>query len=131
MVLDTNLFVAAYWNRRSASWKVISACLDGRLHLYYSEQIRSEIRLILRNIRAGEDFKQRVDKALAGGTKILAPGFLAVVKDDPDDDKFLECALYARADFLITSDDHLLRIREFEGVRIVKPADLLKQVAAS
>lgn len=53
------------------------------------------------------------------------------MKDDPDDDKFLECALYARADFLITSDDHLLRIREFEGVRIIKPADLLKQVAAS
>jgi len=123
-VLDTNLFVAAYWNRRSASAKVLSACLDGRLSLYYSEQIRKEILLILRNIRAKDEFRKRVDKVLAAGTEIGVPGFLAVVKDDPEDDKFLECALYARAEYVVTSDDHLLRMKEFEGIRIVKPTEM-------
>jgi len=125
-VLDTNLFVAAYWNRRSASAKVLSECLDGRLSLFYSEQIRKEILLILRNIRAKDEFRKRVDKVLAAGTEIGVPGFLAVVKDDPEDDKFLECALYARAEYVVTSDDHLLRIKEFEGIRIIKPTDLQK-----
>jgi putative PIN family toxin of toxin-antitoxin system len=129
VVLDTNLIVAAYWNRRSASAKVLSACLDGRLSLFYSEQIRKEIHLILRSIRAKDEFKRRVDKALASGTEIGVPGFLSVVKDDPEDDKFLECALYARAEYVVTSDEHLLRIGEFEGIRIIKPIEMQKVFA--
>ncbi len=130
MVLDTNLIVAAYWNRRSASANILNACVDGRLSLYYSDQIRREVHLILRNIRAKDEFKKRVDKALASGTEITVPGFLSVVKDDPEDDKFLECALYARAQYVVTSDEHLLRIKEFEGIRIIKPTEMHKLLAS-
>lgn len=124
MVLDTNVFVAAYWNRRSASAAVLSACLDGRLHLYYSEQIRREMKLILRSIRAKDDFVRRVEKILAAGAEINVPGHLRVSKHDPEDDKFLECALYARAHYLVSNDEHLLSIGEFEGTRILKPIEV-------
>ena len=124
VVIDTNLFIAAFWNKRSASADILRACLEGRLHLYYTEQIRREISLILRNIKAPEHYRQDVNEILARGTELTAVGNVHVVEDDPDDDKFLECALLAHADYLVTSDDHLLRLGSFEGTGILKPSEL-------
>lgn len=124
VVLDTNLFVAAFWNRQSASADILSACRDGRVRLYYTQQILREISLILRNIKATERYRQRVKEILDQGTQLQAPGRLSVVADDPEDDKFLECAQLARADYLVTNDDHLLRLRQFDGTKIVKPVEL-------
>ena len=123
VVLDTNLFVAAYWNRHSASADILRACLEGRARLYYTRQIRREIHLILRNISAPERYRRQVDDLLERGTEVPAAGGLSVVAEDPEDDKFLECARLAQADYLVTSDDHLLRLKQFEGTKIVKPTE--------
>lgn len=131
VVLDTNLFVAAYWNRHSASADILRACLEGRVRLYYTRQIRKELYLILRNISASEPYRRRVDDILGLGTEIPAPGGLSVIAEDPEDDKFLECAQLARADYLVTSDDHLLRLKQFNGTRIVKPSELRRVLSAS
>ncbi len=48
------------------------------------------------------------------------------VKEDPDDNKFLECALEGKADYLITSDRHLLELGEFSKTKICKPTQFLK-----
>jgi len=124
VVLDTNLFVAAYWNKRSASADLLRACAEGRLRLFCTDQIRREISLILRNIRAGEDYRRLVEEILAVATEVFVQAHLSVVRDDPDDDKFLECALAAGADYLVSSDSHLLRVGAFEGTRIVRPSEM-------
>ena len=49
-----------------------------------------------------------------------------VIKRDLSDNKFLEAALEAKADFIITGDHHLLELREFRGVKILSPSDFLK-----
>jgi hypothetical protein len=51
---------------------------------------------------------------------------LQEVKDDPDDDKFLECAVTAKVDYIISGDPHLLNIKEFRSIKIVSPAQFLK-----
>jgi len=53
---------------------------------------------------------------------------LKVVKDDPQDNKFLECALEAKADLIVSGDKHLLKLKEYEGIPIVSSADFLKLV---
>lgn len=128
VVLDTNVFVAAFWNKRSASADILRACAEGRVHVYYTQQIRREIFLILRNIRSPERYRNEVEAILSRGTEVSAPGELSVVEDDPEDDKFLECALISEADYLITNDDHLLRIGAFGKTRIVRPAEFRKSM---
>ena len=123
VVLDTNVLVAAYWNKRSASAEIIGACAEGRARLYYTRQIRGEVFLILRNIRASEGYRREVERLLRSGTEVAAPGRVSVVSEDPDDDKFLECAQIARADYLVTNDDHLLCLGRFDGTEIVKPSE--------
>jgi uncharacterized protein len=50
---------------------------------------------------------------------------LDVIKDDPDDDRILECAQASQSDYLVTSDKDLLRLRQYAGTRILMPADFL------
>jgi len=53
---------------------------------------------------------------------------VAAVPDDPDDDTVLEAALAAAADIVVSGDDHLLRLGEFRGIRIVSPAALITEI---
>ena len=42
-----------------------------------------------------------------------------VIKEDPEDDKFLECAVAGKADFIVSGDKHLLKLKEFHGIKII------------
>lgn len=130
VVLDTNLFVAAFWNKRSASAEILNACLEGQAHLYYTKQIMAEIRLILRDIRATAGYRRFVDEILKKGTEVKPLGLVSVVADDPEDDKFLDCALAANVEYVVTNDEHLLRLKTFDGVSIVKPSEFKQLLQA-
>jgi len=51
---------------------------------------------------------------------------LIVVQDDPDDNKFIECALECKANYIISGDTHLLNLKEYEGIKIIKSSEFLK-----
>jgi len=53
-------------------------------------------------------------------------GDVQAVPDDPDDDHLLDAALEGRAAFLVTGDQHVLSFEQYEGVRIVTPAEFLR-----
>ncbi|HOJ20388.1 MAG TPA: putative toxin-antitoxin system toxin component, PIN family [Armatimonadota bacterium] len=121
VVLDTNLFVAAYWNPRSAPARVLSACEENQLQLLYSAAIRREMDHILRKAHTSEAFRHRVSLLLEDAEEVCPTRTLHLVQDDPEDDKFLECALEGDADYLISSDAHLLRLGPIDGACIIKP----------
>jgi predicted nucleic acid-binding protein len=51
------------------------------------------------------------------------------VFDDPDDNKFLECAVVAEADYLISGDEqHVQAVEEYRGVQIVSPREFLNEM---
>ena len=47
---------------------------------------------------------------------------------DPDDDKFLACALEAQADCIVTGDPDLLNLGRYQGVDILKPGEFLERL---
>jgi putative PIN family toxin of toxin-antitoxin system len=51
-----------------------------------------------------------------------------VVKDDPSDNRILECAVEARSDCVVTGDKDLLRLGQHESIRILKASELLDLV---
>jgi len=73
-----------------------------------------------------EDIQWIVDKILPVFKIIQTKETIDVIKDDPDDNKIIECALSSSADYIVTYDNHLLEIKNFRGIKIVKPEDLLK-----
>jgi len=52
--------------------------------------------------------------------EVVSPAIsLSVIKADPDDDRVLECAVAGRADYIISGDKHLLKLGQYQGIRIV------------
>lgn len=51
-----------------------------------------------------------------------------VVKEDPSDDKFLACAKYTNASYIISGDKHLLKLKSYSGISIVEPSAFLKKI---
>ena len=50
---------------------------------------------------------------------------LEVVEDDPDDNRVLECAIAAKANYIISVDKHLLDLGEYWGIEVLPPAGFI------
>jgi uncharacterized protein len=68
--------------------------------------------------------RQLVDQFRRTATVVEPTSSLTLV-DDPDDDKFIECAIEGEADFIVSKDEHLLKLRDYQGIRIVLPRTFL------
>lgn len=126
VVLDTNIFIAAYFNRKSASAKIINLCIENEHELIFSPRLRKEVELILKNVKAKGEFQERIRSLFMNASRVEPTQKVFVVKEDPDDNKFLECSLEGKVDYLITSDRHLLELGEFARTKICKPTQFLK-----
>jgi predicted nucleic acid-binding protein len=56
-----------------------------------------------------------------------AKGFSEPVCSDPDDDKFLACAIASGSRIIISGDKHLIKVSGFEGIEVLKPGEFVKR----
>ena len=54
---------------------------------------------------------------------IQEPRIEPVIRQDPDDDKILACAVASRAPWIVSGDIHLLAVKQYKGIRIVTPKE--------
>ena len=132
VVIDTSIFIASFWEGRSRT--VVELWKKGKITLCASEAILKEYFYIIPrfnrlNKEAGELlslFKARKN------IKMITPSKrLKVIQEDPADNKFLECAIEAKAEYIISADKHLRNLRKNQGVRIVSSGGFLKDKTSS
>ncbi len=58
-------------------------------------------------------------------TLIETQNRIKLIDDDPDDDKFIECAVSSMSNFIVSGDKHLLNLKEYNGIRILKASEFL------
>jgi len=126
LVLDTNAFVAAFYNPNSASAHIIDLCCRGECQAVFSTRLRREVESILKQVKVNKGFRERVQKFFKGARTVRVAREIPLVMEDSDDNKFLNCALLGEADYLVTSDHHLLKLGEYLGTKICKPAQFLR-----
>jgi len=61
------------------------------------------------------------------GNRVVPTKPVNAIAADPDDNMILECAIEAGSDFIITADNHLLRLGQYEGIPIMRPEGFLKR----
>jgi len=127
VVLDTNVLVAAHFNPGSASNRILELCQKKKLVLVLTPHILKEFSLIMRNISARKGFRRRMEKIISQAILVKKAPRINIVVEDPEDNKFLSCALAGKADYIITSDRHLLVLKKFRGIKIVKPVQFLSK----
>ncbi len=89
-------------------------------------EIERENRAILRKVKPSEQFWKRLEQMYDNALP-TQPGPRVTVSEDPDDNKYLECAVGGRADYIISSDRHLLDHDGYTGIRICKARQFLEE----
>jgi putative PIN family toxin of toxin-antitoxin system len=112
---------------------LLRAASDGLLVLFTSAALLTEFRGVLaRPHLAGRLTRQRstVDEAAglyaALAVEVRPNAAPRVVPRDADDDHVVAAAVAARADIIVTGDEHLLSLVSHAGISIVKPAEALR-----
>ncbi len=94
---------------------------------FYTSKIEREVFRILRNIRVKETYMEKIKLLYRVGERVVEVKKLRIIGDDPDDDKYLECAEKCLADYIITNDRHLLKLKSFQRTEIVRPVEFFRK----
>jgi putative PIN family toxin of toxin-antitoxin system len=131
-VLDTNVWVSALlWGGKPS--EVIKAAEEGKLDIFASEQTVGEINQVLaypkiaKILQADGLLHDELIEAVLKVVKFVeVTKTVKVVLEHPADDKFIDCALAARADYIVSGDKHLLKVGSYKKTRIVSVAEVLQ-----
>jgi len=130
-VFDTNVLVSAwFWEGKES--KLMESVEEGIIHGYSSEQLIEELCRTLRypKFELSQDEVESIRSYYLLLFKIVRPKqTISILLEDPDDNRVLECALEAKADYIVSGDRHLLNLGAFRGIKIVKAAELLKTLS--
>lgn len=135
LVLDTNVVIAGMlW--QGPPRDLLEAALKGAVSLATTAALIEELARSLRYAKLAERISRL---GLSAGSivaryALISDAFLPAaitprVRSDPDDDQVLACALAAKADLIVSGDSHLLNLKSYQGIPIVRPAEALKRVA--
>lgn len=128
-VVDTNVFISSFLNPKGTPRKVISLWKTGEIIICLSAEILEEYIEVL--IRMGLKDEPETGELLELFRKRINIDFVAIDRDikliasDPDDDKFIECAVNAGAKVIITGDRHLKDLKQYKGIDILSPAEFI------
>jgi len=130
VVIDTNVFVSSVFG--GIPQQVVQLWFDGRLTLCLSEPIVTEYQRVLREIGAVSEAEERaLIEAFASEEGVLYtanPPAIEGVSSDPEDDKFLECALELEAECVASGDSDLLELGSYMGIPIFTPREVLEEI---
>jgi len=123
LVVDTNVLVSGAFYRGPSS-RILEACVRGKCQLVLSPDIIDEY------VRVGEEFSRKrpnvpfarfLDLLISAALLVEAPPLPEQVCEDPDDDKFIACALAGGAKIITSGDKHLLTLSGHADIAILRP----------
>lgn len=123
VVIDTNVFVSGIFFTGPPS-RILEAWRDERVRVVISPDIIEEYRRVVDVLMTQFPSIEidRILELLADNSEIVSPESLpGAVCEDPDDDKFLSCALKGGASVIISGDKHLLKVSGYKGLQIISP----------
>ncbi len=131
VVLDTNVLVSALLFRGELS-KIVGLWQKGKIIPLISKETFSELRTVLGYPKFSLTQEER-DSIIENE---ILPYFeiVQVVKEvkgvcrDPEDDKFISCAISASADYIVSGDKDLFDLEQYKSTKIIKASDFLKMV---
>lgn len=127
VVIDTNVFISSFFG--GVPREIINLWKKGEIVLCLSQEIIEEYLEVLNRLGLKDK------KEIANLTRLFAEGYnsifttktpnIKVVDDDPDDNKFLECAVALDSKIIISGDKHLKEIKKYIAIEIVSPKEFI------
>jgi uncharacterized protein len=128
VVIDTNIFVSSFFGGNPR--RIIDLWKTEKITLCLSKEILDEYIEVLQKIGLqDEDELGELLSLFKRGFNMLfttKTPKVKVVKNDPDDDKFIECAVALKAEVIVTGDKAIEAVGEYMGIKILTPQRFLK-----
>lgn len=134
-VVDASVLIRSLIRPQGSAGPVLSLLRDNAYTLVYSEPLLEELIDVLTRPRirerqriSEEDVKTLLQLILMRGEAVVPQRAISVCRD-PEDNKVLEAAIAGKAEAIVSSDQDLLVLGQFEGIPIVDAAAFLTMLA--
>lgn len=131
-VFDTNILISALLSTTSYPFQCLALAKTGKIQSVTCQEILDEFRekLLLKFKFSDEMAKAAVDEVLSFSSLVRISGMLKTVPADPDDDRVVECAVIGNASHIVTGDKHLLTLKQYDNITIVKAAEFIQLLSS-
>ena len=131
VVLDTNIIVSALIAKEGASAIIFEKILLEKIENYTCKEIIEELKEVFsrKEITKRTDSKTRIfilENYLKNSIKISKKTEIKLAEHESDN-KFIEIAVDSDSDYIISGDQHLLKLKKFMEIKIVKPKEFLDE----
>jgi putative PIN family toxin of toxin-antitoxin system len=123
VVIDTNVFVSGVFFS-GPPYKILKAWQLGEFELIVSMEVLDEYRRvgeILQESHPAVDLNPVLNFVLEHAKVYKSAVLEEPVCEDPDDDKFVACALASGSKVIVSGDKHLLKVSGYQGIQVLKP----------
>ncbi len=135
VTVDTNILLSGtFW--MGTSYRILELIKNKEIILVLSDEIIKEFNKILNYEKIKEKIEDKnlevlitLKEIISVSEMVIPKRKIEVIKEDSSDNKILECAVEGKVNYLITNDNHLLKIKSFEGIKIIKPEDFLNDLS--
>jgi len=129
VVFDTNIFISAFLFPGSEADKAYRLAIRGSVELFSSPAIITEVAGKLRaKFGWNEEHTLAAVRSIGRVATVVKPSMrLSALRDEPDN-RILECAIESAVELIVTGDRHLLKLKTYEGIALIRLRDLLGTV---
>ena len=128
IVIDSNIFISAFfWGGKPK--EIFDRVLNGFDELYITDEIVNEINKVMGSNKFtvnNNDIKDYINIIEKYSKKIVSKNNIKSISRDADDDKILQCGIDGNVDYIITGDNDLLILKEYNKIKIIKPKEYLE-----
>ena len=128
-VIDTNVLISSFWGGKPRY--VIELWNNNKLLVIVSQQIIDEYFNVLNRFELTEEDVEDLTIPFSDPQKTLLvepKSRTRIIKEDPADNKFLDCAVEGKADYIISGDKHLLKLVKFKNINIITPSTFINKL---
>ncbi|MBU2633627.1 MAG: putative toxin-antitoxin system toxin component, PIN family [Nanoarchaeota archaeon] len=134
IVADTNTLISAFfWDGNEA--ELFRKIEQKKVDLFISQEILKEIRDVLNRpkfkeimIKANTTPDESIQKIISVSHLVIGDKIGINVCRDVKDNKFLECAEHAKADYIVSGDKDLLVLKEYKNIKIIRTFEILEMI---
>jgi uncharacterized protein len=130
-ILDTNIFISGIFFSGPPA-RILEAWRDGKIQIVVSEAILEEYRAVGMRLAVdfrGADIEPFLNLVSLTARLYRAPALPSQICDDPDDDKFIACALASGTKLVVTGDKSLLKVSGYRGIKILTAREFIDRFA--
>jgi uncharacterized protein len=135
VVLDTNVLISASIIHHGFPARILEAAVVGEIKLVVSVFALSEYLNVTKRPHIAskyrtlsEDIAAVVDLLSRGAIRVAGMPSEPIIQQDPKDDFLLASAVEGKAKYIVSGDEHLLRLGVYHGIRILTPRDFVLNV---